>query len=245
LDVRGLDLAYPDIAEIRRVEFVILHTRWDPDGAGGRGAWFRLADPTYYEVTQFSRANRGLIATIPGGITGEAPAAASIRITYLDQSGDTHVVDLERNYTQVASRHRLFFVPRYHVFGAEVDVVVGFDAFPRTIDGVVLAPFATNPGNWEEHCRIRSKGFSESGFPGELEFIGPQAEPRRPTQGYRIQMPAFQSGRFTVSYQVVCPDGVDPTGRDLFMRWGFLGEYPSTTVLVRGMPPIESVRTRP
>jgi hypothetical protein len=44
--------------------------------------WGRLQDPTYFEIAQFQHAANGpLVATIPMDITGEPPAAASIRMT--------------------------------------------------------------------------------------------------------------------------------------------------------------------
>lgn len=243
IQMDDLRVAYPELSTVERLELAVLHTRWDPNqiGAGGQGVWARLSDPTYYEITSFQQLFGGtVVATIPN-VSGEPPAGASIRMTFRDPSNRRHVVDIEEDRRASPYDHGLYFVPRYAVYLAVVDVDIGFDLFDQTVDGTVLSSFSTglSGGMWEEYCRIGYKVFSTSGFPGTVGFRSPNANVRLPTQGYRVQMPASRTGTFTLHFHVACPEGVPPTGFEQFSDWGRLGDYGGS--LIRGMPSTVSV----
>jgi hypothetical protein len=243
LRIENLRKSYPDIASIQSLELAILHTRYDPNAAGaaGQGVWFRLTDPTYYDVTQFNlTANGRLTATMPFGITGEPPAGATIRMTYLDAGDAEHVVDIEADRRTDIFDHRLFFVPAYDVYVAQAEVDIGSNLLDRTVTGELIPGFAQMyPGGWEPFCRIRRKNIFDNGFPGTVSFTAPNASVRVPTQGYSVQMPSTRSGTFNVTYQIVCPEDLPPTGQNLFTSWGRLGDYEGP--LLNGMPNIVSV----
>jgi hypothetical protein len=248
LRIENLRQSYPDIGSIRSLELAVLHTRYDPNavGAGGQGVWFRLVDPTYHDITQFNlTANGRLTVTIPTGITGEPPAAATLRMTYVDTGNVEHVVDIEADRRANVYDNRLFFVPTYKVYLAQAQVAIGSDLLDHTVEGEVLPGFAQSyPSGWEAYCRIRKKEISDSGFPGTASFRTPDATVRNPNQGYRVQMPSTRSGTFDVTYQVVCPEDVSPSGQNLFTSWGLLGDFavgPSQGSLLNGMPAITTV----
>lgn len=245
--IENLDIAYPDLAQIQRMEFAVLHTRWDPKavGAGGQGVWSRLADPTLFEITDFTLDPDGLVtARIPSDIIGEPPAAATIRMTYADADGAIHVVDIEADRRENVYDHALFFVPVYRVYLARFETPIGFNFLDRTVQGTAFSTFGqVFSGGWEEYCRIRHKNFMVDGFNCTPEFTTPNAWTVNPNQGYEVNVPATQTGSLIILYQVVCPADVWPSGQNWFSNWGLLGNYTlgSGESYIRGMPPIGSV----
>jgi hypothetical protein len=242
VQIGNLRRVYADLASITSLQLAVLHTRWDPerrDAGYQLGVWDRWAAPNYYRISDFRlTANGALVATIPGDITREPPAAASIRMTYADPAGQSHVVDIEADGSGGWQSWGLFFVPSYKVYGARTNVGIGFDLFDRTVDGVALS--ASIQGGWEEYCRIRYKNLSTTDFPGTVSFREPNAWTRSPTQGYRVRMPAIRTGSFDIIYQVVCPADMVPSGRSQFSGWSLLGDYTleAGQRMIRGMPPI-------
>ncbi len=245
LEAAPLTENYGQIASIDRVQLMIYHRGWvnDPNFPSG-GFWNVLADPDFIEITDFNLNPDGnLEATIPTSITGVPPTSADIRMTYTDSNGVSHVVELE-NERDGSAEHKLFFVPRYKVYLGSKRIDIGFNVLDHTVTGSTFPGFGTVYTNgWEPYCRIRYIDINDSGFPGDAKFWDIPAMFTNPNQGYRVEMPSGRTGNFHVQYQVVCPDAIEPSGRNLFTSWGPLGNYSGS--LSKGWPAISEIEYNP
>jgi hypothetical protein len=235
---------YPLMRSVESVQLLLYHRRFVPDTGPSGGGWQVLAAPDAHRIDDFSLdANGDLVATIPGSLAGVIPTAADIRLTYVNANGDRSTVELEQGRGGWQG-HRLFFVPTYKVYLGRVRVGIGFDVSDRTIIGETFLGFpAVAPDGWEPYCRTRRMHLGVAGFPGQVEFFDFGAGPTTPRQRYRVRMPATRTGSFDIDYHVVCPAGVEPTGRDVFDAWGELGAY--TGGLRRGWPDVSGVEFEP
>lgn len=248
ISVAHLTEAYPSIQTITKLELVIFRRHYDPTAIGSAGPSYPgvvhlIGAQEYYDITSFTRTSDGnFTATIPY-VIDQPPTAASIRMTYTVSNGASFVVDLERDRASdsstgyLRSNHGLFFVPNYKVYLAVAKVSIGWNVADQTINSSTFPNFsAVYAHQWEEYCRIRKIEIANSGFPGTIGLTHPHVLTRNPDQGYQVQMPSTRSGHFSMKYQVVCPENLEPSGSSLFNSWGTLGNY--TGNLEKGMPAI-------